>query len=173
LFTRPSGLLSLLLISALLSTSLLGAPLTGCSTGPTPESLQVEADAAINAKDWTGAVLKADTALALPAVSGDAAKAWRFELIRLNALAAAGKGKEVSDNLNRLSATYAKQLTASLYHSLAVKVKAGGDNTGSIDLLDAGYKKFPDDTTFQTAIDEMKNSDDPEEIARLKALGYL
>ncbi len=168
MFTRPSGLLSLLLISALI-----GAPLTGCSTGPTPESLQAEADAAINAKDWTGAVTKADTALALPAVSGDAAKAWRFELIRLNALAAAGKGKEVSDNLNRLSAAYAKQLNAPLYHSLAVKVKAGGDSPGSIDLLDAGRKKFPDDTTFQAAIDEMKSSGDPEEIEKLKALGYL
>ena len=48
-----------------------------------------------------------------------------------------------------------------------------GDGGGYADLLDAGVKKFPDDKTFQEAIDAMKNSADPAEVERLKALGYL
>lgn len=145
-----------------------------CATGPTPQSLQADAEAAMGAKDWAGAAAKADEALKLEAVSKDAAQAWRFELIRLNALAAAGKGKEVQEALTRLSGTYARQLTASLYHSLAEKVKAGGDNAGYIELLDAGKKKFPEDASFQAAIDAVKNAPmDPEEVEKLKALGYL
>jgi hypothetical protein len=100
-------------------------------------------------------------------------KAWRFESARLNALAAGGKGADVKSSLDRLAGSYDKQLTAALYLSLAEKVRAGGDGPGYADLLDAGKKKFPADATFQTKIDEMKNSADPAEVERLKALGYL
>jgi hypothetical protein len=145
----------------------------GCGSGPDPAALQAEVESAIAAKDFPGAVAKADEALKAEVILADPAKAWRFESLRLNALAGGGKGKEVLDSFGRLSAKYDKQLTPALYHSLADKVRAAGDGAGYAELLDAGKKKFPEDPSFQAAIDEMKNSADPEEIEKLKALGYL
>lgn len=156
-----------------LSTALLVATLVGCGGGPTAEQLQKDVESAMAAKDYPGAIAKADAALQAEAVKGDAAKAWRFQSLRLNALAEAGKGKEVVASLTSLSGAYDKQLTAALYHALADKVRAAGDGGGYAELLDAGMKKFPQDTSFQAAIDAAKNSADPAEVERLKALGYL
>lgn len=144
-----------------------------CASGPDVEKLQADVDAAAAAKDYAGAIQKADEALKLPEVSGDAAKAWRFESARLHAQAAAGKGADVKAGLERLAGSNPKQVTASTYLTLADKVRAAGDGPGYADLLDAGKKRFPDEAAFQTKIDEMKSSADPAEIERLKALGYL
>jgi hypothetical protein len=160
-------------IASSFAALLLAASLSGCSSGPDVEALQKDVESAIQAKDYAGAVAKADAALKEEAVSKDPAKAWRFESMKLNALAEGGKGAEVKANLERLAGTYDKQVNASLYHSLADKVRTAGDGGGYADLLDAGVKKFPDDKTFQEAIDAMKNSADPAEVERLKALGYL
>lgn len=156
-----------------LAALLLAGTLSACSSGPDVEALQKGVESAIQAKDYTGAVTKADAALKEEAIAKDPAKAWRFESMKLTALAEGGKGGEVKANLERLAGSYDKQVTASLYHSLADKVRAAGDGGGYADLLDAGLKKFPDDKTFQEAIDAMKNSADPAEVERLKALGYL
>ncbi len=144
-----------------------------CSSPPDADALLGGVDAAAGAKDFDGAVQKADAALALPEISAEPAKAWRFESARINALAAAGKGGDVKSSLERLAGAYPKQVTAATYLSLADKVRAAGDGPGYADLLDAGLKKFPGEASFQLAIDDMKGSADPEEIERLKALGYL
>lgn len=154
-------------------TLLFLALLAGCASGPDLDAMQKDVDAAVAAKDYTTAVNKADEALKVAEVQKDPAKAWRFESARLNALAAGGKGAEVKSNLERLSGAYSKQITAALYLSLGEKVRAGGDGPGYADLLDAGKKKFPDEAAFQAKIDELKNSADPAEVERLKALGYL
>jgi hypothetical protein len=153
---------------------LFSAALSSCGGGGTsPEQHQQGVEAALSVKDWTAAVTKADAALLDPAVSKDAAKAWRFESLRLTALAEGGKGAEVLASLTRLSATYKAQLTPSLYRSMADKLKAGGDGEGAISVLDAAIKAFPDDPSFQAAIETLKTSADPAEIEKLKALGYL
>jgi thiamine pyrophosphokinase len=141
--------------------------------GPNAEQLQKDVEAAMQAKDYPTAIKKADEALAVDAIKGDAAKAWRFHSLRLNALAEGGKGKDVLTALGTLGGSYDKQLTAALYHALADKVRAAGDGGGYAELLDAGKKKFPEDASFQAAIDAAKNSADPAEVERLKALGYL
>ncbi len=146
---------------------------TACASGPDVEKLQADVDAAAAAKDYAGAIQKADAALALPEVSADAAKAWRFESAKLHAQAAAGNGADVKAALERLAGSNPKQVTASTYLTLADKLRAAGDGPGYADLLDAGLKRFPAETAFQTKIDEMKSSADPAEIERLKALGYL
>jgi hypothetical protein len=148
--------------------------LLGCGGGgPSSEELQKGVESAVQAKDFPGAVAKADEALKVEAIAKDAAKAWRFESMRLGALADGGKGADVLASLTRLGGAYDKQLTAALYQSLADKLRAAGDGEGAVNLLDAGKKKFPEDQSFQAAIDAMKSSADPAEIERLKALGYL
>lgn len=153
--------------------SLLLAALVGCGGGPNPEELQKGVESAVQAKDFAGAVAKADEALKVEAVAKDPAKAWRFESLKLNALADAGKGADVKAGVERLAATYDKPFTAALYRSLADKLRAAGDGPGSVEILDLGSKKFPDDTSFAEAIEAAKQSADPAEIEKLKALGYL
>jgi hypothetical protein len=61
-----------------------------------------------------------------------------------------------------------------LYRSLADKARAAGDNPGAIEILAAGDKRYPDDPSFRQAIDELKaGAVSPDEVAKLKALGYL
>lgn len=145
----------------------------GCSSGPDVEALQKGVDDAVAAKDYAGAVAKADEALKAEAVAKDPAKAWRFESAKVNAQAAGGKGADVKAALERLAGPYPKQVTSSLYLSLADKLRAAGDGPGYADLLDAGKKKFPEEAAFGAKIEELKTSADPAEIERLKALGYL
>ncbi|GDX79534.1 hypothetical protein LBMAG42_13450 [Deltaproteobacteria bacterium] len=147
--------------------------LAACAGGPDVEALQAGVDAAIAAKDYPGAVAKADEALKIEKILADPAKAWRFESGRVNALAAGGKGADVLSSLERLATPYSAQVTASLYLSLADKLRAAGDGAGYTNLLDAGKKKFPDEVAFQSKLDELKTSADPAEVERLKALGYL
>lgn len=147
--------------------------LAACASGPDVEALQAGVDAAIAAKDYPGAVVKADEALKVQKILADPAKAWRFESGRVNALAAGGKGADVLSTLERLATPYPAQVSASLYLSLADKLRAAGDGGGYTNLLDAGKKRFPADATFQAKIDELKTSVDPAEVERLKALGYL
>lgn len=147
--------------------------LAACSSGPDVEALQSGVDAAIAAKDYPGAVAKAEEALKVDKILADPAKAWRFESGRVNALAAGGKGADVLSTLERLAVPYQAQINASLYLSLADKLRGAGDGAGYTNLLDAGKKKFPDEAAFQAKIDELKTSADPAEVERLKALGYL
>lgn len=161
------------LVRTLLAALLVGAALSGCAGGPSAEDLQKGVEAAMTAKDYPGAIAKADEALRVEAIAKDPAKAWRFESMRLQGLADAGKGTEVATTLERLSGLYAKQVTPALYRSLADKLKIAEDGEGAITVLDAGLKRFPEDPSFQEAIDALKVSGDPAEIEKLKALGYL
>jgi hypothetical protein len=147
--------------------------LSACSSGPDVPAMLADVEAKAAAKDYAGAVTGADTALKLPEVTGDPASAWRFESARLGALADGGKGADVKTSLERLSGTFAAQVTCPLRLSLADRVRAAGDGAGYTDLLDAGLKACPQEPSFQSKIDEAKSSADPEEIERLKALGYL
>ncbi len=147
--------------------------LSACAGGPDAAALQADVDAKIAARDYSGAVAKADEALRVPAFAGNPAMAWRLESARLGALAAGGKGAEVKAALERLAGPYPAQITSAQYLALADKVRAAGDGAGYADLLDAGLKKFPEEPAFAAKIEQMKSSPDPEEIERLKALGYL
>ena len=140
--------------------------------GPSLADREADARAALDARDWAKAHSTADEAL--EAAGGDAAAAWRLEQIRLDALAGEKNGAEVRASLERLGGTYPKQVNGALYRAVADKLKAAGDGAGAIDVLDAGLKRFPDDAKlFQEQIDAAKATADPDEIERLKALGYL
>lgn len=152
------------------------AALVAACGGPSAEERQVEAQGLLASGKAAESLAKADEALADAAISGDAALAWRFESLRLEALAAGGKGKEVASALDRLSGKYAQQITAAMYRSLADKVAAAKDTQGAIDLLVQGDQKFPaEHASFDEAIGRLKASGDmdPATVERLRALGYL
>ena len=149
--------------------------LAACGNKSGAERL-TEAQASLNMGKYDEAVSAADQGLASADAKGDAALAWRLEQVRLEGLAQGGKGAQVNTDLERLSGTYPKQVTPSLYRALADKVNQAGDTNGAIDLLTAGDKRFPEaHASFVEAIDGMKASGnlDPAQVQKLKALGYL
>lgn len=141
--------------------------------GPSLEDQENKARTALNARDWAAATAAADEALANP--KADDAAGWRLNQIKLDAAASSGKGSETSILIEALASKYPAQVKAPLYRSLADKSKAAGDNMGAIDILAAGDKRFPEEhDQFVAAIDALKNaSQDPAEIEKLKALGYI
>lgn len=158
-------------MTARLLPLLLVAALAACG-GKSADDFRGEAQSALDAGDAAKALQLADEGL--KAVGSDKAMAWRLHQVRLEALARSTKGAEVAAQLETLSAEYAAQTTAALYRSLADKARAAGDNTGAIDILAAGDKKFPEDPNFKKAIEDLKSSGvSPEEVEKLKALGYL
>lgn len=145
--------------------------LIGCG-GKSADDLRGEAQKALDGGDAAKAMQLADEGL--KTAGSDKAMAWRLQQIRLDAMAKNKQGAQVAKELEGLSKDYAAQITAALYRSLADKARAAGDNTGAIDILDAGFKKFPEDTSFQQAIDQLKaGAVSPDEVEKLKALGYL
>lgn len=134
--------------------------------------MRAEAQKTLEAGDAAKAMQMADEAL--KQAGSDKAVAYRLEQVRLDALAKQGKGSEVAKELERLAGSYPEQVKAALYRALADKTKAAGDTPGAIDILAAGDKRFPTDPSFKQAIDEIKNAGaSPEEVEKLKALGYL
>jgi hypothetical protein len=153
--------------------ALLLGGLVGCAGGPDAAALQKDVESALQAKDFAGAVTKADAALQAETIAKDPAKSWRFESLKLEALADGGKGPEVVAGLTRLATTYDKQLTAATYRELADKLRASGNSVGANDVLVLGDKRFPTDPSFKEAIKALNTEGDPAEVERLKALGYL
>jgi len=153
----------------------LAVQLAACG-GKSAADYQNDARRALDAGDTAKAIAVVDEALAKDAVRQDAAGAWRLEQVRLDALAKSGKGADLKAELERVAGTHPQQVNASLYRSLADRVKAAGDTSGAIDILTAGDKRFPaEHASFVEAIDALKGSGqlDPEKIKQLKALGYL
>ena len=153
----------------------LGALLAGCG-GKSAADYQKEARAALDGGDFATAIGRVEEALGQETVRNDPAAAWRLEQIRLEALAKAGKGGEVKTGLERLASAYPNQVNASLYRSLADRVKTAGDTTGAIEILTGGDQRFPaEHASFVEAIQAIKSAGgiDPAQVEKLKALGYL
>ncbi len=150
--------------------ALCGAPLAGC--GKSADDYAKEAQAALDAGDAAKAQQEANEGL--KAAGSDKAVAWRLEKVRVDALAKEGKGKDIVADLAGLKTAYPTQATAQFYKAVADKLATAGDKDGQLAVLDAGNKSFPDDATFKTAIEGLKGAaNSPEDVERLKALGYL
>jgi len=158
-----------------LTVLLLAALPWGCGAKSAAD-YQTEAQAALDGRDVPKAIALVTEALQQDSVRADAAAAWRLEQIRLEALAKGAKGADVKTQLDRLATAYPTQVNASLYRSLADKTKTAGDTPGAIDILTAGDQRFPaEHASFVQAIDALKQAGtlDPEQVKRLKSLGYL
>ena len=156
---------------SLLATFALVIGLSACGAASLDDQIK-QAQAALDAGDGPAAEKAAEAALK---EAKDPKDAWRLELVRVEGLAQQGKGADVLTHLERLAGTNPKNVTAPLYRDLADKLRASKDTPGAISVLDAGVKRFPADSqSFLDAITAIKDvSVDPEELERLKALGYL
>ena len=158
--------------------NLLTVPLLGflLACGASLADQEKDARAALDGRDFAKARSLSEAALAGPQASSDAPGAWRLEQIRMEALASDKQGAELASTLERLAGKYPTQVTAALYRSMADKLKTAGDNSGAIDVLSAGDKRFPaEHQAFVEAIEALQQTGDldPAEIERLKALGYM
>jgi hypothetical protein len=142
--------------------------LASCSAGP---EAQLEKARERLAK---GAYAEA-TAAASQGLAGGAegAVAWRLELAALEGEARGGKTADVLARLDRLAEAWSAQVKGSLYVQTAGQVKEAGDAAGAISILDAGAKRFPEDPDIARAIAQSKAAGTPEEIERLRSLGYV
>jgi len=148
--------------------------LSACG-GPSVEDRQKAVQAAIDKGDYTTALADVEQAMADKGVAGDPARAWRFESMRLDALARSGDGDKVKENLERLATSYPAQANAALYRALADKLRAAKDTMGAIDVLAAGDRRFPaEHQNFACAIEELKSAGlDPDAENMLRSLGYI
>jgi hypothetical protein len=107
------------------------------------------------------------------AAGAERSVAWRLELAALEGEARGGKTAEVLARLDRLAQAWSNQVTGSLYVQTAGQVKEAGDAAGAVSVLDAGAKRFPEDPDIAQAIAQSKAAGTPEEIERLRSLGYV
>ncbi len=139
--------------------------------GTDPEAVIGGVEASLASSDYAAAVAAADAALAVGGL--EPAVAWRLESKRLEAIARSGKGTDALSTLDRLAAAYPAQVKAGSYLAAAEQVKAGGDATGAIHVLDGGLKRFAGDAELTAAVEAAKAGGSDEENAALEALGYL
>ncbi|MSP56180.1 MAG: hypothetical protein EXR69_11350 [Myxococcales bacterium] len=146
--------------------------LGAAACGKSAVDYEKEAQTALDAGDGAKALLSAEEGL--KSAGSDKAVAWRLEKVRVEALAKEGKGAGLPTELERLKASYPGQATAQFYKAVADKLATAGDKDGELAVLDAGARGFPEDKTFLDAIEGLKGAaNSPEDVERLKALGYL
>ncbi len=105
-------------------------------------------------------------------------KAWKVEKFRVLALGKLGKGEEVSEELIRLESAFGDQVTPGLYGRVGGYLTDSGSYLEAITVLDAGTKKFPDESAlFRPFIKRCKkratSAGDSAAIKKLESLGYL
>jgi hypothetical protein len=165
---RPSSLIRLPLAGLALL-----ALLVGC--GKSAQDNLTEARDQLASSAYSEALAAADAGLQ---AGPDEVTAWGLELVKLEAFARAGQGEEVEAQLTHLANAEDSHLTAAEYSSAAQQLQAAGEGPKAIEVLDAGSKSFPDDTTIATMLDDLKeaasSSDvDPAELEMLRSLGYI
>ena len=148
------------------------ALLIGC--GPDLEQLKDEAQQALNVGNFSQAREISSQALE-QAPASEKRLLWALERIRLEALARENQGEQARETLERLAAEYPTQANAALYLAIATYLKDAGGTSDAIDILVAGDERFPEESEkFKAMISEMQAGGlDPDEIERLKSLGYL
>jgi hypothetical protein len=151
----------------LLALALLGF-LVACGAGPEAELEKARGHLAEGA--WAEAAAAASRGLAAGA---EGATAWRLELAALEGEARGGKTPEVLARLERLGGAWSAQLTGALYVQTAGQVKEAGDAAGAISVLDVGAKRFPEDPDITRAIEQLETTGSPDEVERLRSLGYV
>lgn len=143
--------------------------LAACSGGP--EAQLEKARRHLAAGAYAEAASAADQGLAAGAKG---ALAWRLELAALEGQARSGRGVEVAARLDRLAgSTWAAQLTGPLYVQTAGQLGDAGDAEGAIEVLDRAAQRFPEDPDVEKAIERLGATGSPDEVERLRSLGYV
>ncbi len=139
------------------------------------ESARDSLDAARDAlagSEYGDAIAAADAGLA---ASPDDVTRWGLELVKLEALAREGRGEETLAQLEKLAGLRPDQVSASQYSATAGQLRAAGQGPASIQVLDLGLKRFPEDATLLDLIEQAKAAPaaGSDELEMLRSLGYV
>jgi hypothetical protein len=118
-----------------------------------------EARQALAEARYADAIAAADTGL-----SGDA-----------NAVTRDGRGDETLAQIEKLAAARPEQMPATQYASTADQLRAAGQGTAAIQVMDAGLQRFPEDQALLDLIEQAKAAPAPgsDELEMLRSLGYV
>jgi hypothetical protein len=103
----------------------------------------------------------------------DDATAWGLELAKLEAHARTGHGEEAKEQLTKLARLHPNRVVASEYFATAQQLRAAGDGTAAIEVLDMGAILFPYEPVIGRMIEEASTGGDPAELELLRSLGYV
>ena len=148
---------------------LLVASLHGCADKPA--SLLENAKTALAGNDFAGAQKYASDGLALE--PQDARIQWQLELTLLEARSRTGDVEATLTQLQGLVQNNNPQVKAAHFVTAADRMRSSGNKEGSIKILDAGAKSYPQDPAITKAIEQAKSSADETEQNALRSLGYL
>ena len=138
----------------------------------TPRESLDEARQALAESRYPDAIAAADAGLAGDA---DAVTAWGLDLVKLEALARDGRGDDALVQIEELAALRPEQMPATQYSATADQLRAAGQGAASIQVLDAGLGRFPEDQMLLGLIEDAKTAPAPgsEELEMLRSLGYV
>jgi len=131
-----------------------------------------DARQAVSESRYDDAIVAADRGLAAEA---DEVTAWGLELVKLEALARGGQGDAAVAQLEKLAAQRPGQVSARQYSASAGQLRAADQRVASIQVLDLGLARFPQDETLLALIEEAKKAPaaGSGELDMLRSLGYV
>lgn len=124
------------------------------------------------ASRYDEAVQAADAGLAM---DGDDVTRWGLELVKLEALARAGRSEEVVIQLQNIATARPQNVPATQYSATADQLRAAGEGAAAIQVLDLGLKRFPEDANLANLIEEARSAPaaGSDELEMLRSLGYV
>ena len=153
----------------------LALALLGACGGASPQKSAEEAQVALSKGNYAEAQQLAERGL--KAEGATKSDSWTLERLRLEAIAAQGKSADVTAGLAKLTASYPDKVNAELYAKLGLGLADAGKGVESLELVEAGKKKFPDKATaFDGLVENLKAraaAGDDALTAQLRQLGYL
>jgi len=150
----------------------LGALALACG-GQSAQDHLAAARASLASSDYAAATGAADAGLA---ANPDEVTAWGLELVKLEALSRSGDGAGTVAQLTQLADANAARITAADYSGTAQLLRTAGQKAEAIQVLDLGFKRFPDDAVIKKMLDDSVEAGadvDPAELEMLRSLGYI
>ena len=143
-----------------------------CACSQTARESLGEARQALAESRYADTIAAADLGLAGEA---DAVTSWGLELVKLEALAREGRGDDTVAQLEKLAASQPQRVTGGQYAATADQLRTAGDGPATIQVLDLGLKRFPEDSTLLDLIEEAKAApaSSHDELEMLRSLGYI
>lgn len=121
--------------------------------------------------DYAEALAASDSGLA---EAPDEKTAWGLELVKLEALARGGHGAAAGVQLNALATRYPDRVPVTQYSATAHQLRSAGQKPEAIAVLDAGVKRFPDESMLIRLIGAEDSARmESAELDMLRSLGYV
>ena len=101
--------------------------------------------------------------------------AWGLGLVKLEALAREGQGDAAAAQLEQLAVERPGNVPATQYAATADQLRSAGEGAATIEVLDLGLRRFPEDETLLGLIEDAKAAPAASnaELEMLRSLGYI